>query len=148
MRRGAAGRGPERVAVPRLPLTGPDFKGKLPQESPQDVNHACPPDRVYSFWTGVRLRRLMHEGMRRAIGGSGRTWCSRAAGAIVFCLALSPLMHRLSRLPTPGRRSSAPSSGRSTPRRLDSLLGKILRIRPLPVGTKPYTIPSSNPFRE
>lgn len=31
-------------------------------------------------------------------------------------------------------------------RKLDSLLGKILRIRPLQVGAKPYTIPASNPF--
>jgi hypothetical protein len=31
-------------------------------------------------------------------------------------------------------------------RKLDSLLGKILRISPLPVGTRPYGIPRSNPF--
>jgi glucose/arabinose dehydrogenase len=31
-------------------------------------------------------------------------------------------------------------------RRLDNLLGKILRIRPLPAGTRPYSIPASNPF--
>jgi glucose/arabinose dehydrogenase len=31
-------------------------------------------------------------------------------------------------------------------RNLNSLLGKILRIRPLPVGTSPYRIPQSNPF--
>jgi glucose/arabinose dehydrogenase len=31
-------------------------------------------------------------------------------------------------------------------RRLDSLLGKILRINPLPAGGKPYDIPTSNPY--
>jgi glucose/arabinose dehydrogenase len=30
--------------------------------------------------------------------------------------------------------------------RLDTLLGKILRINPRPVGTKPYTVPPTNPF--
>jgi glucose/arabinose dehydrogenase len=31
-------------------------------------------------------------------------------------------------------------------RRLDNLLGKILRIKPLPAGGKPYDIPRSNPY--
>jgi glucose/arabinose dehydrogenase len=31
-------------------------------------------------------------------------------------------------------------------RRLDNLLGKILRIKPLPAGGKPYDIPTSNPY--
>jgi glucose/arabinose dehydrogenase len=31
-------------------------------------------------------------------------------------------------------------------RKLNSLLGKILRIKPLPEGARPYGIPSSNPF--
>jgi glucose/arabinose dehydrogenase len=31
-------------------------------------------------------------------------------------------------------------------RKLNNLLGKILRINPLPVGTRPYGIPASNPF--
>jgi glucose/arabinose dehydrogenase len=31
-------------------------------------------------------------------------------------------------------------------RRLDSLLGKILRINPLPLGSQPYTVPLTNPF--
>jgi glucose/arabinose dehydrogenase len=31
-------------------------------------------------------------------------------------------------------------------RRLTSLLGKILRINPLPIGARPYSVPAANPF--
>lgn len=46
---------------------------------------------------------------------------------------------------------STGDGGRQTPpgenaRRLGNLLGKILRIDPLPDGTRPYGIPASNPF--
>jgi glucose/arabinose dehydrogenase len=44
-----------------------------------------------------------------------------------------------------GDGGTAPPRGDNA-RRLDSLLGKILRINPLPTDTTPYRIPSSNPF--
>jgi glucose/arabinose dehydrogenase len=44
-----------------------------------------------------------------------------------------------------GDGGKTPTAGEPA-RRLDSLLGKMLRINPLPGGGKPYQIPSDNPF--